>query len=401
MYYTAFTFQDNFHTKLHVTHKFLGSLDVQQVEEIKIVLDEWFSFHPFMPFQVLFDRPAKFGPNKSEDVLLCNPKEKYRFLPGLRRLLDHYRRDDYPEYSPHVTSGASKIDLQITGYIFAQGAEVLGYYGVPNSAYPVPKADYMIGGGEYAEEPNDLSGSFDEYNKLFMIEAKRLELETDTLSNGALVARLERGQTASRLLGRQEGCNRLSVVGGMHGDERSGPMIVLNWLKRQDPEKLRKNPISLWICPLFNNDGWDGYRREWKGVDLNRAFKSLNAPAFVQEFKQQVLDFPPMVYLDFHEDSTASSPYFFHNSKDVSDYSFQLKIDLDAGYHSWLGKEDDGNAEQFVRDAGCLNAMTVELASAMKMKAKILWGVKAISWFYQRLSAPAAKNWFELGSGRR
>jgi predicted deacylase len=276
--------------------------------------------------------------------------------------------------------------MPITGFVLARRKETVSYFGLPDIA-DHPLAPYMVKGSAHAPAPETDGIKFQDFNQSFVQEAKRLGLKMDYLSNGAVVARLERNISTPTIFNKQPKTIRLALVGGIHGNERSGPFIILDWLRQQKRETLHENPTSLWICPLLNNDGWDADCREWKGQDLNRIFKQFNAPVFIQEFKQQLLDFPPTAYLDFHEDCDTEQPYFFHNSQDISNYSFEMQTALNAGYHLWRGKEDDGNAEMFVRDAGCNNSMTVEVPSRWPIRKRIIWGRQTIQWFYSQIAA--------------
>lgn len=73
------------------------------------------------------------------------------------------------------------------------------------------------------------------------------------------------------LIGERDAPNRYLVMGQMHGDEPSGPLVCENRLLKKDPIR----DVALWVIPTMNPDGSRrGTRINARGVDLNRNFPS-------------------------------------------------------------------------------------------------------------------------------
>jgi len=104
---------------------------------------------------------------------------------------------------------------------------------------------------------NDLT--FQEFQLRFLVAARRHGCQGIQLPNG--------GYTFT--YGHPD-APRLSLMSGLHGDERSGPLALLHWFENCEPGTLIRDELSLWITPLVNNVGWDMNCRTWNYVDLNR-----------------------------------------------------------------------------------------------------------------------------------
>lgn len=103
---TAFYFKDEYGIpKCHCTHKYLGELgqdfDANKLGEVADVIDEYWSRVNKEPRVWHFNKYELFGPEKDVPVLRCmDISDK---LLDLKKLLDQFRDEDYPEYKPHVT----------------------------------------------------------------------------------------------------------------------------------------------------------------------------------------------------------------------------------------------------------------------------------------------------------
>lgn len=68
---------------------------------------------------------------------------------------------------------------------------------------------------------------------------------------------------------------RVYVSAGTHGDEPAGPLALLHWLARGNPDA----GVAWTMFPLLNPTGWDaGTRENAAGADLNRDYLTLKQP---------------------------------------------------------------------------------------------------------------------------
>ncbi|WP_299011774.1 M14 family zinc carboxypeptidase [uncultured Shewanella sp.] len=102
---------------------------------------------------------------------------------------------------------------------------------------------------------------------------------------------------------------KLVITAGQHGDEPSGTLAILSFLKELSGKKDDNllNNIDIVIIPLVNPDGWDKETREnGKGININADYVSLKTPearAVVSVINTE----SPNVLLDIHESSTYKS----------------------------------------------------------------------------------------------
>jgi predicted deacylase len=200
--------------------------------------------------------------------------------------------------------------------------------------------------------------SFEKFNKSIMKEALRLNLEVEVLANNSLH------------LYRHTGKPLVVILAGLHGDENSGPLTILDWLRGMDKVK-----FDCSLFPLANNLGWDTNSRRWEEFDLNRAFNQKKGPLFVRQMMKILRASPPAIFLDLHEADTC---YIFKYVKDtrVADY---LQKSLKIRCVPW---DDTAEmkycSEVFVRRLSCSSCITVEAAGALDMEKRILRNVEII-----------------------
>lgn len=181
---------------------------------------------------------------------------------------------------------------------------------------------------------------------------------------------------------------RLAVISGLHGDERSGPLALLEWASSQDGP-LCPADRSLWLLPLLNDLGWDKKERMWQEVDLNRAFLPGDAatPRFVQEVMEEWAIRLPDMFLDIHEDnSRPDEPYIFWYKEETHDLALRLAEHLQAKSEPW----DDfeywrGSDEIYLRTLGCHHCITIELPAGWPMQERIKWNLSAVEWCIEHL----------------
>jgi predicted deacylase len=181
----------------------------------------------------------------------------------------------------------------------------------------------------------------------------------------------------------------LAVISGLHGDERSGPLALLEWACKQDGP-LCPGDRQLWLLPLLNDQGWDKNERKWQDVDLNRAFLpgAERTPLFVQEVMEEWARRPPDLFLDIHEDATRpNEPYLFWYKEETHDLALQLAEFLQAKSEPW----DDfdywrGSDEVYLRTLGCHHCITIESPAGWPMQERIRWNLAAVGWCLEHLA---------------
>lgn len=180
----------------------------------------------------------------------------------------------------------------------------------------------------------------------------------------------------------------LAVISGLHGDERSGPLALLEWACRQ-ARPLCPSDKRVWLLPLLNDQGWDKQERMWQEVDLNRAFlpNREGTPMFVQEIMDEWTRRPPDMFLDIHEDDTRpDEPYLFWYKEETHDLSLRLAEHLQAKSEPW----DDfdywrGSDEVYLRTLGCQHCITIESPAGWAMQERIRWNLAAVEWCIEHL----------------
>jgi predicted deacylase len=198
-------------------------------------------------------------------------------------------------------------------------------------------------------------------------------------TRGASVRRLANG--GCLVLFGQADLPRLAIMSGVHGDERSGPLALLDWLRHLDHSF--SLDMAIWMVPLLNDVGWDANVREWQGINLNSAFLSQVAPSFVAEVMADLAAYVPRVFLDLHEDSEKPFPYVFRYSEDRHDFVTGLQQVLGAVDIPW--SPDDiqpwkGSTEIYVRHLGCDRSATIEAPPAWPLDTRIEWNLRAVRW---------------------
>ena len=213
--------------------------------------------------------------------------------------------------------------------------------------------------------------SFKEFNTRFKKAALERGAKVRTLANGCCVA-----------VFRPRKKFRLAVMAGLHGDERSGPMALLDWIENAEI----KSDHGLWIAPLINDFGWDNQRRRWHMIDLNRHFEKESAPKFINQTMRSIKKFDPTVFLDLHEDVT-SYPYIFKREDDGEDsFLSQLQTKLKVEYEPWkYFSEWNGSSENYARLLGCKVATTIEAPNRWPLDRRIDYHISAVKWCYRQI----------------
>jgi predicted deacylase len=185
---------------------------------------------------------------------------------------------------------------------------------------------------------------------------------------------------------------RLAVVAGLHGDETSGPLAMLEWARSaQDP--LTAPGMQLWLAPLLNNLGWDAGVREWDGLDLNRSFlPGRGAPAFLRPLLRDWRRRPPDLLLDLHED--AENPgyaYLFRYTEEAHDLPDRMAQGLGIQMLDWTElTEWEGCSELFARGLGVTRCVTLETPTVWPMAQRIACNLQAMDWTIEHVASNRA-----------
>ena len=202
---------------------------------------------------------------------------------------------------------------------------------------------------------------FKEFNAAVKKEAERLKLGVDVLANKSL-----------HLFSRT---NKplVCVLSGLHGNERTGPVSILRWLR-----EMEKVTFDCSVFPLVNDLGWDSNARQWKEFDLNRSFNQKTGPVFMRQMIRILKASPPAVFLDFHDDPVKDASYVFTYVKDPRVDAYVGKT-LNMNCVPW----DDAAvwkycSEVFVRRLGCSSCVTIEAATKLDFDKRTLLNVRII-----------------------
>jgi predicted deacylase len=208
-----------------------------------------------------------------------------------------------------------------------------------------------------------------QFNERFLAAALRHNADITELDHHVSIARLGSGP-------------RLGFLGGLHGDERSGPLALLRWFEDTPTGALIPDGISLWVAPLVNTPGWDADSRHWHDEkDLNRSFTDDRAPDFLRLLMADLADPLPAMYIDLHEDESSEAHYYFIYKRDTHDLAQRMAAALESNLVEW--DDDDhwtGSSETFVRGAGCPYATTTEAVWAQSLDERIDWQLRTIFW---------------------
>ncbi len=87
---------------LHCMHKYLGEQTMGDMRRVVKLCDEFFETNPVFPY-CIFNEEDFFGVDKGSIRVLKSFVTANNFFPELRETLRHFREDDFPEYTPHIT----------------------------------------------------------------------------------------------------------------------------------------------------------------------------------------------------------------------------------------------------------------------------------------------------------
>jgi len=123
------------------------------------------------------------------------------------------------------------------------------------------------------------------------------------------------------------------VSAGIHGDENSGPMAILELLRKR-PSWFMNGP-RLILFPVVNPYGYDrGQRRNGQRLDLNRHFNDrplAGEPRLIMSaLKHETVD----AFLSIHEDDELAQPYLYSyaNSERARTIVRSVRNDIDKRF---------------------------------------------------------------------
>ncbi len=207
--------------------------------------------------------------------------------------------------------------------------------------------------------------SFQKYYVRFKQAALRQRATLTYLSNGGYIAQFGTGPS-------------FAIMSGLHGDEVSGPLAILEWLENLSDNY--KPPSKLWIAPLINDDGWNKKQREWHNIDLNRSFNE-NAPNFLKEIMTSLKITKPYFFLDLHEDSDLNFSYIYQFINDKHSWTQQLASSLDIQIETWSDFASwETASEIYIRRLGCDYCFTLEASPALTLQNRIKLHINSIVW---------------------
>lgn len=126
-YWTCFAYAGVEPGALHCTHKYLGEQQDEDLGRIQAILESYFATPRKVP-TVVFRREDFFGPDGDVRVLRPESDDASWFLLDLRKRLDTFAEDDYPEIKPHVTTTLDAVMMPFTRYCLCQGGKILAEY---------------------------------------------------------------------------------------------------------------------------------------------------------------------------------------------------------------------------------------------------------------------------------
>ena len=112
------------------------------------------------------------------------------------------------------------------------------------------------------------------------------------------------------------------LTGGVHGDEPAGVAATLQFLERDNTELLKR--FTFVVIPCINPYGYvHGTRENREGVDINRAFDTMDVPE-VAIVKKAIAQTQFSLAIDFHEDYDATGFYLYEGKRDEAYIGVEL-----------------------------------------------------------------------------
>jgi predicted deacylase len=222
-----------------------------------------------------------------------------------------------------------------------------------------------------------------------------IELEFDELSDACVAAGEALGMTISRLsngapvLRKDAPAPVLSLLSGLHGDERSGPLFLKMLLEEWRADPGRMPNVGLLVVPVLNDVGWDQRGRLWNGKDLNQQFAAETDCQVARDLMEVYSDAPPAFHWDLHEDDEVNCEYVFEYEQDTHDFSRRLASHLGCRTERW--SKPDSSSECFVRSLGVRHVVTTEANPATPFAARFQWLRRAFDFVAREVASVPAR----------
>jgi predicted deacylase len=182
-----------------------------------------------------------------------------------------------------------------------------------------------------------------------------------------ILRRLPRTEGADREAVVHPGARMISVISGVHGDERSGPVGVRQWLSTMNL------PDGVGIVAVPQVAPTDGDRLK-DGRNLNRDFEKQAHP-LTREVRDVIDRYRPVVHVDFHEDVENKDAYIFARKDEQGSVGRALAKALGVKARAWSA--EIGSSEDVYAALG-VQAMTVEVPPTWSFKRRVAFVGKAL-----------------------
>lgn len=258
-------------------------------------------------------------------------------------------------------------------------------YGFVHREYaPIFQADRVQEAFGLTRESADDLLTADELYARFDAAANTHGMNIVYLENGARV--YERGNVPEY----GGGGPSLALLSGLHGEERAGPLALLQWMEETPQGELVPEGCGVLICPLFAGRAWNDYERAPGDIDFNDVWipGANGRDASVKRLEQLFRETNIHTFLDLHEDAHgAVLPYVYGYVKDHG-FAPQLATALDAKLVRWKGsdKASLGASETYVRGLGCKRTATVETPTVSPLAARVAFQLDAVRWAAAQLT---------------
>ena len=197
-----------------------------------------------------------------------------------------------------------------------------------------------------------------------------------TLSNGAQIYNF--------------GKPNLFLMSGVHGEERSGPIALLNLLKRN-----RGKLNNIWILPCLNVKGYEEINRLCNGVNIQDVFYEDSSLDFVNQLISILQKNVPFIFVDLHEDCESENNYIWSHWDNYTNnpmieqqiQSFCIKNDYGLTYAPNTKSMSNGTTETFMRDLGVHSAYTCEARMYESINKRIETQENYVKFFMETVKA--------------
>jgi len=209
-----------------------------------------------------------------------------------------------------------------------------------------------------------------------MVNVMFIEASFDELDLRSMHAASALGWKASRLVNGspvivKPGQHVVSLLSGVHGDERSGPFYLMHLLEDWASKKREVPSVGMIIVPVLNDIGWKEQRRGWAELDLNRQFNDATIVHHLKELMTMYKELSPVLHWDLHEDDERTENYVFVHESDPGGIGLELAQKLACPLQEW--SLIDHASECFMHhEIGAL-AFTTEANPSVSMEERFIW----------------------------